>query len=268
MWVWGMALMRKALFGLWCLVLLTFPVMAQEAQEPKELDWDPLEILGSKHDLTALNKRAGMEAMEGVAYVDYGDACVYCHIPPDGEASASDAEQIQGWNRIRPAVEGYTLYESPTFKSKAQVPNEITMLCLSCHDGSMAVDRIVNTPRAWTSGNVMTMHMKMNTNGDLNSCSTCHDGTIAHDISKKYIGTDMRRNHPVSIKYPGLATNMDFVRFSSGFNTPMDEKGFSNGVRLFDGFVECASCHDVHNPNSYKLLRTRGEFLCTTCHQN
>ncbi|MFV2055529.1 MAG: hypothetical protein ACC707_03635, partial [Thiohalomonadales bacterium] len=40
-------------------------------------------ILGSKHDFTGLNKRAGVVAMPGVAFSDYGYSCVYCHIPPE-----------------------------------------------------------------------------------------------------------------------------------------------------------------------------------------
>ena len=38
-------------------------------------------ILGSKHDFTGLNDRAGVVAMSGVAFSDYGYSCVYCHIP-------------------------------------------------------------------------------------------------------------------------------------------------------------------------------------------
>lgn len=254
--------------GLAFLLCVTFPISL--SAQPSGLDggWDPMAILGSKHDLTSLNRRANTQAMEGVAYVDYGDACVYCHIPPEAEGSESAPEQIAGWNRIRPAVEGYELYDSPSFRSTAQIPNEVTLLCLSCHDGTMAVDRIVNTPRAWKNGGEMTMHMRLNASADLNSCGLCHDGWTAHDLGNKHIGTDLRSNHPVSVLYPGLALSINSNVVDKRFKTPRDESGFSNGVRLFNGFVECASCHDVHNPSNYKLLRARGASLCSTCHHH
>ena len=42
-------------------------------------------ILGTKHDFTGLNERVGVVAMSGLAFSDYGNPCVYCHIPPEKE---------------------------------------------------------------------------------------------------------------------------------------------------------------------------------------
>src|SRR3990170_8982445 len=62
-------------------------------------------ILGSKHDFTGLNQRAGVVAMQGLAYSDYGSSCVYCHLPPEKENADSGKEGgIPGWNRYVPAV--------------------------------------------------------------------------------------------------------------------------------------------------------------------
>lgn len=219
-------------------------------------------ILGSKHDLTALNQRAGVEAMAGVAYSDYGNACIYCHLPPEEEASATRPGQIDGWNRIRPIAARYELYNSATLDSLPQRPNDISLLCLSCHDGTMAVDRVVHTPRAWSSGDDMSLHMRLSATDDLNSCGKCHDGSVAHDIAMKAIGTNLRDDHPISIRYAGL--DMDIA----GFKTVDSPQGFDNGVKLFEGNIECATCHDIHNPDSPMLLRTDGEKLCVTCHTN
>ncbi len=224
---------------------------------------DPMnKILGSKHDLTALNKRAGVEAMGGVAYSDYDNACIYCHLPPEEEEAQPRAGQIAKWNRIRPISTNYDLYDSPTFDSTPSRPNDISLLCLSCHDGTMAVDRVVHTPKAWNSGNDMSLHMKLSATDDLNSCGKCHDGSVAHDITQKAIGTNLRDDHPISIRYAGLGTNIP------GFKTPDSPQGFDNGVKLFDGHIECATCHDIHNPDAPMLLRTGGEKLCVTCHNN
>ena len=219
-------------------------------------------ILGSKHDLTSLNERAGFEAMEGLAFSDYGNACIYCHLPPEEEEAAARPGQIEGWNRIRPITANYNLYNSPSFDSTTSRPNDISLLCLSCHDGSMAVDRVVHTPKAWNSGDDMSLHMRLSATDDLNSCGKCHDGSVAHDITQKALGTDLRDDHPISIRYAGL--DMDIA----GFKTADSPWGFDNGVKLFEGNIECATCHDIHNPESRMLLRTDGEKLCTTCHTN
>lgn len=223
--------------------------------------FDAQQILGSKHDLTSLNERAGVEAMGGVAYSDYGNPCVYCHLPPEktqGEAEAAGG--ITGWNRIRPLASQYDPYASPTLQEKANRPSDISMLCLSCHDGTVAVDRIVFKPMGWSSDKQATLHMKLGADSDVNSCGKCHDGNVAHDIRVKTIGTDLRDDHPISIRYAGLAID------NPGFRTADGPWGFDNGVTLYDGRVECASCHDIHKPSSPMLLRVEPGVLCATCH--
>lgn len=219
-------------------------------------------ILGSKHDLTALNKRAGVEAMGGVAFSDYGNACVYCHIPPENKDEDPRPGQIAGWNRIKPVARNYELYSSRSFDSVASRPNDISLLCLSCHDGTMAVDRVVHKPQTWDSGEDMSLHMRLNTTDDLTSCGKCHDGSVAHDMTFKAIGTNLRNDHPISIRYAGLGLDI------AGFRAADTPQGFNNGIKLFDGNIECATCHDIHNPDSPMLLRTSGETLCRTCHTN
>lgn len=228
----------------------------QETRFPK-----PGAIRGSKHDLTHLNERAGAVAMGGLAYTDYENACIYCHLPPGSDGDTKEG-QIEGWNRIRPVTKFYELYDSATFDSEARHPNDISLLCLSCHDGTMAVDRVVHTPRVWNSGSELTLHMKMNTNDDLNSCGKCHDGSVAHDIRFKSIGTNLQDEHPISIRYAGLDNDLP------GFKAADSIDGFDNGVKLYDGFIECATCHDVHNPDAYMLLRNDEGKLCSTCHNN
>ncbi len=249
------------LLFLLCLPLAIFNTVQAEDNAAillSEMD----KILGSKHDLTALNKRAGVEAMGGLAFSDYGNACIYCHLPPEQAEEAARPGQIEGWNRIRPIETNYTLYSSPTFDSSPKRPNDISLLCLSCHDGTMAVDRIVHTPKTWNSGDDMSLHMRLSDADDLNSCGKCHDGSVAHDIRQKAIGTDLKDDHPISIRYAGLDRDIP------GFKTADSPQGFDNGIKLFEGNIECATCHDIHNPDLPMLLRTDGEKLCTTCHNN
>ena len=255
---------RRLLSGLLFGLLMAGPVQVWAEENINATPADPMNrILGSKHDLTALNRRAGVEAMGGVAFSDYENACVYCHIPPEQENAEAVPGQIAGWNRIRPVTSGYELYSSRTFDSAPSRPNDISLLCLSCHDGTMAVDRIIHKPSGWDSGNDMSLHMRLSATDDLNSCGKCHDGTsVAHSIEHKSLGTDLRNDHPISIRYAGLDLNI------KGFRAADSPPGFKNGVRLFEGNIECATCHDIHNPDSPMLLRTSGDTLCNTCHTN
>ena len=241
---------------------------------------DPLGIKCSKHDFSCLNERAGVSAMQGLAYSDYGDPCIYCHVPAHAaESGTVDTEAlggIPGWNRYKPSLKGYTLYgEEMTsdgyyrnvsawnFDSKVQQLNPISLLCLSCHDGSLALDQIVFKPKTWKPEEDFSLHMRMNTDGDLTSCARCHNGEVAHDGSVKYLSQDLSNDHPVSIMYMGLVRpDIDF-----GFWQPdLGKEGFSEGVKLFDGFVECATCHDVHDPSKELLLRVDAKRICLTCH--
>ena len=219
-------------------------------------------ILGSKHDFTGLNQRAGVAAMSGVAFSDYGSPCVYCHLPPEkaGEDTA-ELGGIPGWNRFTPATDtAYDLYDSRTLDNKVRTPSPISLLCLSCHDGTMAVDMTVFKPDTWDSSEDAALHLRLNGGNDLMNCGKCHNGVAAHSIEIKHIGTDLQNDHPISMQYAGLSASDPDYR-------PLDnDYGFDNGVKLYDSKVECATCHNVHNPDVNLLLRVGAERLCETCH--
>ena len=218
-------------------------------------------ILGSKHDFTGLNKRVGVVAMSGLAFSDYGSPCVYCHLPPDRKSNDSaDKGGIPGWNRFAPAQGAFDTYDSRTLDNKVRAPSPISLLCLSCHDGTMGVDMTVFKPDGWDNAKDAALHLRLNGANDLMSCGKCHNGRVAHSIAIKHIGTDLTNDHPFSMDYAGL-TNKD-----PDFRTPDSAYGFNNGVKIYDGKVECASCHNVHNPDVKLLLRTSAEHLCETCH--
>ena len=218
-------------------------------------------ILGSKHDFTGLNRRTGVVAMPGLAFSNYGMSCVYCHIPPDREgADSTDLGGIPGFNRFKPALHQFDLYDSNTIDNKVRSPSPISLLCLSCHDGTMGVDMTVFRPNGWRTSEDAALHLKINGANDLYSCGKCHNGREAHNIAIKHIGTDLQNDHPISMTYAGL-THKD-----ADFRPPDGPYGFDNGVKLYDSRVECASCHNVHNPDVNLLLRVSADRLCETCH--
>ncbi len=238
-------------------------------------------IIGSRHDLAFLNQRGyKTEAgpMQSGTFDDYRETCIYCHTPHNGSPVAPL------WNRESPAPVGYFMYSSPNFDSVLPAsPDGISLACLSCHDGSVAVDSVLNKPKYHDIVESGT-HYRMDPQGrpGSDSCGKCHNrqegayGGIsgAHDATVRYLTKDLRDDHPISMSYPTF--DLD-----PGFNQPAIPKGdggrmFPNGVQTFKGDrVQCASCHDPHDPDEQNLegrdpfLRTsnRGSALCLTCHQ-
>ena len=114
--------------------LLLVVAQAARAQNPDN-------VTGSKHNMSA---RAGL--------TNYGEVCVYCHTPHSG-ANITNAPL---WNRnFGPASGAYQMYDqawsSTINMSVAASPQGVSLACLSCHDGTVGLDVIVNRPNADTS---------------------------------------------------------------------------------------------------------------------
>lgn len=205
-------------------------------------------IKNSKHDLSFI-----LDKMLN-SYNDYDQICVYCHTPHNATIN------VPLWNRSNPSG-GFLMYTSSmTMNSKpSSIPSQVSLLCLSCHDGTVAVDAITNKPPAYTTA---TRHRKMSSDsGDPTSCAACHNGVIESDHRKSYFGKNLTNDHPISMAYPTVAQDPDFA-------IPSDPKKGWNNVKLYDGKVECASCHNVHDPGIVPFLRTtnKGSILCLKCH--
>ena len=60
------------------------------------------------------------------------EICVFCHTPHNA------APQTPLWNRANPRT-FYRIYESSTTDARIDQPSGPSKMCLSCHDGSMAL---------------------------------------------------------------------------------------------------------------------------------
>ncbi len=164
-----------------------------------------------------------------------GQICVVCHTPHGADISVSDAPL---WNH-EVTTASFTPYTSSTIDATMGQPGASSKLCLSCHDGTVAVDNYGGT----TNGNVYV------TGGDL-------------------IGTDLRSEHPISFTYDAALATTDGELFdpttaNSGLGGTIDAD------LLIGNKMECASCHDVHDAaGNSKLLviSNAASALCLTCH--
>jgi predicted CXXCH cytochrome family protein len=156
--------------------------------------------------------------------------CVFCHTP-------HNASPTRGlWNRELPAVT-YQLYASSTTKAQINQPTGSSRLCLSCHDGLLAVGNLRSAPKV---ANTLL--------GALTGASA--------------LGTNLSGEHPVSFVYDNsLALARGQLASPSTLPPP---------VRLDDTMqMQCTSCHDPHEDRHPNFLRAdnRGGGLCTACHR-
>lgn len=204
-----------------------------------------LGVAGSKHDLT------------GWATNDNGEVCVYCHTP-----HGSYGQNTPLWNRTMPAS-GYTykLYTSSTMD--ATQPTQLSnysLMCLSCHDGVTAFLAVLNAPGPGNPAlNLSPGYIPNFGSGDQNTMG-------AVNIGDNWGGSniiDLSNDHPVSIEYNSALVNKDGGLYAQ----PQDSR-----LKLWNGKVECPTCHDPHNgdisPSGLQFMRmpNTGSQMCLSCH--
>ncbi len=177
------------------------------------------QISGSGHDFSG-------DAWSG------GEICIVCHTPHNGNA----VPNAPLWNHDNTTAT-FTLYSSPTMDATVAQPSSNSLLCLSCHDGTVALESFGGaTGTNFMSGNAL-------------------------------VGIDLSNDHPISFTYnTALATTDDGLADPATANSGLG--GTINADLLFSGTLECASCHDVHDNNfgSFLRLDNAGSALCLTCH--
>jgi len=135
----------------------------------------------------------------------------------------------------------FTAYDTPTMDATAGQPSGTSKLCLSCHDGTVAVD---NYGGATGGTDLIT--------------------------GNKNLGTDLSGDHPVSFLYDAaLATSDGELHDPTNTNSGLGSTITSD--LLVGNKVECSSCHDPHDnvsaANGYLLRESQtGSALCLHCH--
>ena len=228
-------------------------------------------IAGGPHDLSN-----GSAVRNSNATIN-GQTCVYCHVPHGGSTNQPL------WNRSNPTGASYQVYTSSTSKTVATgsaVAAGISGACMSCHDGTIAMDVLTNV-NGIAFGTAPTGGSVSFTAGP-NRKATYTNGTggTANVMSGglPFIGADLRNDHPVAVVYQ-TALSADPTHYTaitqSGARIYVNGAGGQLplfGTSTATATVECASCHDAHN-NS--LNGTNGGFLrqantgsqmCKACH--
>lgn len=159
--------------------------------------------------------------------------CIFCHTPHH----STDVMPL--WSRkMSSAI--YNLYASNTLVGKPGQPTGSSRLCLSCHDGTIALGMIFNMPNEISmAGGVSTLPP-----GPTN------------------LETDLSDDHPVSFAYTSTLASTRGELSDPALLPPQ--------VKLEDGqFLQCTTCHDPHKDlyGKFLVMSNDNSALCVACHQ-
>ena len=214
-------------------------------------------VIGSAHDFStnSWNTRKSV--------------CSPCHQAHDSDYTLG----VPLWNHATTTA-SFQTYVSPKGLVTVGQPNGTALACLSCHDGTVAINQyggVTNGAPVYITGGAL-------------------------------IGTDLRGNHPISFTYNTALANsvllqgtlndpsaytIGTVEVNNGNVAPVPSSGWAGSsltgqtidqALLVGGKMQCTSCHDPHkqvgsSPTSGIMLKIsgsdstgRGDLICRTCH--
>jgi predicted CXXCH cytochrome family protein len=169
-------------------------------------------ISTTKHNLGSTGV-AGNNKFSGT-----NEICVFCHTPHGANTATTKPAPI--WNRGFTATSAYTTYDSlgtTSFDALAAPTGSVSIACLSCHDGTQAMNVMINTPG---SGTITTLGGTWT--GAAATASPV--GSLATAGKFTFIGVDLSNDHPVSIQYGGGGVS------DSTLTGPTDDPYFAQAV--------------------------------------
>lgn len=146
------------------------------------------------------------------------EMCVFCHTPHGADISAA----VPLWNRTLSNPNTYQTYNSLGTSSLdgAIAPvGSVSLACLSCHDGTQALNTMINQP-----GSGFNISGTGNWAGTVTGANQV--GGKLGGASVALLGTDLRNDHPVGIQYGGgptagtVPTPTGVTSAYSGFKDP------------------------------------------------
>ncbi len=209
------------------------------------------------------------------------EICVFCHTP-HGAIGDEEAAGLKAplWNRSLSTAR-YILYDqvwSGSFEAyetnpKPNAPTGYSRLCLSCHDGTIALATVINPPGSGVPA--------------IFGMGTMPAGSGVTTGDTRVIGTNLQNDHPISFVYDSFLVARDEELVDPGValistakvsdTTPIAPMRRYPGTDLnrYDS-VQCTSCHNPHAVTFPKFLRAnyynepdqsaRGKIICLYCH--
>ena len=164
--------------------------------------------------------------------------CTFCHAPHSGLGGVTPL-----WNQ-KLSQQTYTPYNSTTYHQQGNTQPTLgitSSLCLSCHDGTVAVGQ-------------SAAYGPLPVTGQMKNADS--------------FGTTLTGSHPFSLVTPLKdAPSLQASLIAQGKTADP-----TNAVKLVNGSVECTSCHDPHVQNIDRIAQnflvrdSSNAQMCLACH--
>jgi predicted CXXCH cytochrome family protein len=184
------------------------------------------DIASTKHNLSTSGSGS-------VIALNESRICVFCHTPHNANPAA------QLWNRNEPGAT-YTPYSSSSMEATPGQPTGSSKLCLSCHDGTIALGEVLSE----------SAPIQM------------HGGVTTMPPGRSRLGLILRDDHPISFAYTSALAVAD--------GQLADPNALTGEVQLdANGELQCTSCHDAHDDTfgHFLVMDNRTSALCQSCHE-
>lgn len=199
------------------------------------------DVRNTKHNLGALSSSGRTRTVQSGS--DEDEICIFCHTPHGANLAAPGPL----WNRSL-STATYNTYNSGSLDATLEgvaldQPGGISKLCLSCHDGTIAIGTVKN--RSGSGGYQSSAISMSGVQGD----GTMPAGDFGESTGfTRRIGTDLTNDHPISFTYDTVLANKDGELRDPASEPEIGNRGpgVQRHVPLDNGQVQCNSCHDPH----------------------
>lgn len=230
-------------------VLSALGIVALSTSMAFALTGPGLGVKGSIHDM---NQYTG----QGATADSQGRVCAFCHTPHHA-LSNNESDYLPLWSHLLPTT-SYVPYNTATLDATIDPSTMMegpSKLCMSCHDGAIAVDTHYSTTDSGAK------HLSGDSFGN---------AALAETAS-------LSNDHPIGFVFDDVVAKDKYIKSSD--STYDSNPDITIASRLYVGsqgaIMTCATCHDVHNKKNkdeatatnYLLLApNRDSALCLSCH--
>jgi|GEM_PF-1990849 len=175
------------------------------------------------------------------------ETCVFCHTPH------GLSQLKERWFQNR---------QDDTWRTDTKrLKLKVARLCLSCHDGSIAPETTLSLPDAKVlKVRVRKKERPSDTRFKVEGISKFR----YEERIIKIVDTDQVydfHDHPIGVRLKDVALVDPEI-----YREPLSEN-----LKLYNGIVDCGTCHSVHNTTPFQPLlaeNNSGSRLCLSCHKD
>jgi len=212
----------------------------------------PATTIPRENDIASTLHNLSVSGASSAKATTESQICAFCHTPHAGNMDA-DAAAVGAplWNRavLGDSEATYISYSSNSIQANIDAnPGGASKLCLSCHDGTLALGNL-NVINGLTNQTISMGSTKM------------PDGSGALTGFTRNLGQNLTGDHPISFTFDAsLVSNDGELRIPSQATADIKQAPLSGNK------VQCTTCHDPHisgtdDPNSSALTENNIKFL-------